>query len=117
MVTKREFENALEIVKLYAEQLEKINSKLNEAIGPEPGTVSQDELFRDTAYYSARLFNVLANNRQQVGIRTNTDFLNLKVKDFSQISKRQLFNCRHFGEKMKRNIESLCRAYNIEMLP
>ncbi|HUZ58869.1 MAG TPA: hypothetical protein VMU83_08810 [Hanamia sp.] len=115
MVTKREFENALEIIKLYAEQLEKLNSKLNDAIGP--GTVSQDELFSDTAYYSARLFNVLANNRRHLGFHTDTSFLNLKVKDFSQISRTQLFKCRHFGDKMKREIESLCRAANIEMLP
>ena len=115
MVTKREFENALEIIKLYAEQLEKLNSKLNDAIGPEPGTVSQDEFFRNTDYYSNRLWNILVNNRQQLGI--GKDFRGLKVKDFSQISKRQLFSCRYFGEKMKREIESLCRAANIEMLP
>lgn len=105
MVSHKEYQNALSVLKAYKQQCIEVIDEIDENIN-EYYVLRESKLFKSNL--SVRIKNVLLGNN----FGLNRDSL---VKDLSNISMNDLLRCRNLGKKSLSDIKELCKLANVSM--
>lgn len=114
MITRKEFDRAINIIHAYYEQESKLLSEVKNEINflpkfkfvkPEHGLCDVD--------MSVRLFNILRFNFFK-GRGWNDD---PRISELSTISKNDFIKCRNAGKKTLDELEQICLCAGIKLLP
>tara|TARA_R110000822_G_scaffold251663_3_gene378452 strand:+ start:269 stop:607 length:339 start_codon:yes stop_codon:yes gene_type:complete len=112
MITKEQFQTALDTLNAYKTQCEEA---YREEIADMPLFINEtvDSYVLDTAL-SPRCFNILKYNGERLGVNLNSE---LKVGELSKVSELAFLKCRNAGMSSLRELRDLCFHSNINLLP
>jgi hypothetical protein len=115
MISYNEFRAALKTVHLYKKQADNLYKKTVEDYGL--GVIHTD-ITIDTKVFvtniSVRLLNILAGNKEKLGIELNND---TTISELQKISALKFSRCRGAGSKCLQELRDLCTYAGISIQP